>query len=223
MTPDTKVTKAVFQLSPRVTLLPIRHGSGDVAQEVREYLLSEKVDCVAVPLPPSVEDSVEAAISHLPYIQLVLLPEIEQETTYSYIPIDPCQAVIMGIRVALNEDIARAYIDREVSIYEPSAYPTADPYALKKVSLAAYGAAMLPSIPAPTPDTQRWQRMAWMAFRLHELELYYESILCLCPLEDWPWIRMAYQNRTPYEGPDKLQGRPEQFSVHAESLYFVLG
>ena len=133
------------------------------------------------------------------------------------------QAVIMGIRVAISEDIPRAYIDREVLSYESSAFLTADPYALKNVSLAAYGAAMLPSIPPPIPNTQRCQRIAWMAFRLHELELYYESILCICSLEDWPWIRTAFQNRAPYDTPDKLVERPEQFPVHSDSLYFVLG
>ncbi|WP_447971525.1 hypothetical protein [Nitrospira sp. M1] len=220
---DTDKVEAVFHLSPRIRLLPIRHGSGDVAQEVREYLLSKQVDCLAIPLPPSVEESVETAITHLPHIQLVLLPEIQDHVTYSSIPIDPCQAVIMGIRVALNEGIPRAYIDREVSIYEPSAYLTADPYALKHVSLASYGAAMLPSLPVPVVGSQPWQRIAWMAFRLHELELYYESVLCLCSLDDWPWIRTAYQNRAAYETPDTLHGRPESCSVQAESLYFVLG
>ncbi|GJL53860.1 MAG: hypothetical protein NPIRA02_09920 [Nitrospirales bacterium] len=223
MISDNQVTEAAYQLSPRIRLLPVRHGSGDVAQEVREYLLTEPVDCLAIPLPPSVEEPVETAITHLPHIQLVLLPETQEHVMYSSIPIDPCQAVIMGIRVALNEDIPRAYIDREVMVYEPTTYPTADPYALKHVSFASYSAAMLPSLPAPVSGTQRWQRIAWMAFRLHELELYYESILCLCSLDDWPWIRTTYHNRATYETPDTQQGRPESYSVQAESLYFVLG
>ncbi|MGB0911693.1 MAG: hypothetical protein ACPGYT_15140, partial [Nitrospirales bacterium] len=224
MKPENPRTDLVFQLSSRITLLPIRHGSGDVAQEVREYLLKQQVDCVAVPLSPSVEETVEAAISELPQIQVILIQEDGETTsTYSYIPIDPCQPIIMGLRVAMSEQISRAYIDREVATYEPSTYPTSDPYALKSVSLGAYATAMLPSIPTPTPGSQRWQRIAWMAFRLHELELYHESILCLCSLEDWPWIRTAYQHRSPYEAPEKLIGRPEVFSVKKESLYFVLG
>ena len=225
MTPENQNIDAVFQLSPRISLLPIRNGSGDVAQEVREYLVEKKVECLAIPLPPSVEDSVESAVSDLPQIHLVLIPEEKQDThtTYSYIPIDPCQAIIMGIRVAMNEDIPRAYIDREVSVFESSAYPSADPYALKNVSLAAYGAAVLPLIPAPNPGSQRWQRINWMAFRLHELELYHESVLCLCPMEDWAWIRTAYQDRTPYVTPDPLFARPEKYSIRSDSLYFVLG
>ncbi|MDR4502901.1 MAG: hypothetical protein MRJ96_15765 [Nitrospirales bacterium] len=196
-----------------------------MAQEVRDYLLEHPIDCLAVPLPPSIEEAVETAITRLPHIQLVLIQEDGQDDrpSYSFVPIDPCQAVIMGIRVAMSEGIPRAYIDREVKLFEPHAYPMPDPYALKQVSLAAYAAAMLPSLPAPLPDTQRAYRIAWMAFRLHELELYSESILGLCPLEDWPWIRMAYQNRTSYEPHEALTTQPEVFSVKTEALYFVLG
>ena len=62
-----------------------------------------------------------------------------------------------------------------------------------------------------------------MAFRLHELELDYESILCLCSIEDWPWIRMAYQDRAPYQMPEAIEARPALFSVAPDSLYFILG
>jgi len=222
---DRSTLETVFQLSPRVRVLPIRHGSGDMAQEVREALLAHRIDCLAVPLPPSVEDTVEQAIDQLPLISLVVLPEPNREDTiiHSFIPIDPCQAVIMGIRVAIGEHITRAYVDCEVTIFEPSSYFTPDPYALKKVSLAAYASAILPFLHAPQPDSQRWRRITWMAFRLHELELDYESILCLCSIEDWPWLRMAYQDRAPYQTPEALEARPALFSVAPDSLYFILG
>ena len=62
-----------------------------------------------------------------------------------------------------------------------------------------------------------------MAFRLHELELDYGAIVCLCSIENWPWLRMAYQDRAPYEIPEDLEGGPSLFPVAAASLYFMLG
>ena len=223
--PDCSAVETVFHLSPRIRLLPIRHGSGDIAQEVRETLLDQRFDCLAVPLPPSVEQTVEQAIDRLPLISLVVLPEpIQNDTvTHSCIPIDPCQAVIMGIRVAMREAVYRAYIDREVTIFEPTPYFTPDPYALKKVSLAAYASTMLPFLPRPQAGSQRWRRITWMAFCLHQLELDYESILCLCSIEDWPWIRMAYQDRAPYQASESLEGRPALYTVAPDSLHFMLG
>ena len=218
-------SQPAFQLSPRIHVLPVGHGSGDMAQEVRETLLTRQVDCLAVPLPPSVEEPVEQAVERLPFISVVVIPEPDQEGTsmHSFLPIDPCQAVIMGIRVALNEQIDRAYIDREVMVFESTLSASADPYALKTVSLASYASAMLPYSKRPLPGSQRWQRIAWMAFRLHELELDYVSILCLCPMDDWAWLRSAYQDRVPYESHEPIEGRASVFPVAPSSLYFLLG
>ena len=90
----------IFRLTPKIEILPVRHGSGDFAQEIREYLLSRHIDCLAIPLPPSVEHLVEKGISCLPTISLVGIPEAGEleSSSYSYIPIDPCQPII--IRVA---------------------------------------------------------------------------------------------------------------------------
>ncbi|MEE9233145.1 MAG: hypothetical protein V3U07_06790 [Nitrospirales bacterium] len=56
LTPDT-----IFTLSPHIHVLPIVHGSGDMAQMVREIMVSNQIDCLALPLPPSVEPLVEQA------------------------------------------------------------------------------------------------------------------------------------------------------------------
>src|ERR1051326_4771923 len=116
----TAAQEAVLQLSPKIHVLPIIHASGDMAQEVREILIGKSYDCIAVPLPPSVETLVEEAIEALPVIRLVSIPEPphEEMPAVSFIPVDPCQSVIMGLRVAMTEGIARAYIDREVAIFE---------------------------------------------------------------------------------------------------------
>lgn len=221
----TDLSDAILRLSPRIQVLPILHGSGDLAQEVRETLISRPIDCLAVPLPPSVEAALERAVEALPRIHLVVLPEPDRNETptVSFVPVDPCQAVIMGIRVAMGEGIARAYIDRDVTAFEPTPFTAPDPYALKRISLAAYAAALVPSLPAPTPDSQRRLRIDWMAFRLHELELDYASILCLCHVADWPWLREAYRERSPYVAPEPIAQRPSAAPVSPSTLYFALG
>ena len=49
-------------ISPRIRVLPIIHGSGDYAIRVRSEMLERPFDCLAVPLPPSFQDQVEAAV-----------------------------------------------------------------------------------------------------------------------------------------------------------------
>jgi hypothetical protein len=225
MASSSATADSVFRLSARLSVLPILHGSGDMAQEVREFLISRPVDCVAVPLPPSFETSVEQAVDELPAVNVVCCREPEQEDreVVNYVPVDPCQAVIMGIRVAMGEGIPRAYVDREMPTFEPIAFSAPDPFALKHVSVAAYAASMIPSVAVPAADSQQHDRISWMAFQLHQLELEYDSIVCLCHIADWPWLRTAYQERRPYREPQPPSARPERYRVDTETLYFVLG
>src|SRR5258708_6844758 len=108
-----------LKISPRITALPIIHGSGDCALEVRRAMLAQKLDCLALPLPPSFQHDVERAIDHLPSITLVTQAEPLQVSAtdwspdrdadvedgpddelpaVSYVPVDPCQPVIAALR-----------------------------------------------------------------------------------------------------------------------------
>ncbi|MGE0274098.1 MAG: hypothetical protein AB7G68_06070 [Nitrospiraceae bacterium] len=215
----------VFRLSPQIHVLPVLHGTGDVAQEVREFLISRPVDCLAVPLPPSFETAVEQAVADLPAIHVVLCqePDNGDDRVVNYVPVDPCQAVIMGIRVAMGEGIPRAYIDRDVTIFDSGPFTAPDPFALKHVSLAAFAAALASTLPAPALDSRQWDRITWMAFQLHQLELDYRSIVCLCHVRDWPWLRLAYQERRPYREPELPAAGAERYRIDPDTLYFALG
>jgi hypothetical protein len=212
-----------LRIGRRVRVLPIIHGSGDCAIQVREELLEQPYDCLAVPLPPSFQDDVEAAIRHLPAISVVLQPEVDaDEVGFNYVPIDPCQGVIAGLRTAMGERIARAFIDRETPRFEPNYAAFPDPYALKRVRPEAFAAAVLPAIPQPTPG-QHAERIAWMARRLRELEKEYRSILFICSLLDWPWVREAYRRQSEVEEPEPFFAPLQTLPVDARTLTFLLG
>src|SRR2546430_1894337 len=69
------MTSDVLRLGPRITCLPVIHGSGDFAVAVRRLMLEEAFDCVAVPLPPSFQADVERGIEMLPSPTIVTQPE----------------------------------------------------------------------------------------------------------------------------------------------------
>src|SRR3954464_4810883 len=104
MSQDPTPSDAFLTISPRIRVLPIVHGSGDFAVRVREELLERPCDCLAVPLPPSFQEPVEAAVEQLPRVAAVVQPDADGEGA-SYVPIDPCQGVIAAIRTALGERI----------------------------------------------------------------------------------------------------------------------
>ena len=235
------MTLDVLKFGSRITALPIIHGSGDFALEVRRMMLEHRFDCVAVPLPPSFQEDVEESIALLPTPTIVLqrdaggygqawTPDQNDEDDdfdksdgeCSYVPIDPCQGVIMALRVAMGEHIPRQFIDLETSPFVPYSEPLPDPYALKKVSIERFAAAVLPALARPVLE-QRRDRIAHMAARLRELELRYESILFVCSVLDWPWIREAYVEQQPCEVRDAYVSSTEAYEVENDTLVFMLG
>jgi hypothetical protein len=212
-----------LRIGARVRVLPIIHGSGDFAVRVREELLARPYDCLAVPLPPSFQEEVEAAVERLPEIAVVVQRDADgDEPGFSYVPIDPCQGVIAGLRTALGERIPRAFIDLETPHFEPNTGVFPDPYALKRVSPEGFAAAVLPAVPRPQPG-QHTARIAWMARRLRRLEKRHKAILFVCSLLDWPWIRQAYVRRQRVEEAEEFFTSIQTFGVDPRTLIFLLG
>lgn len=219
-----------LRLSDRILVLPVVHGSGDFAVEARRILLSERFDCLAVPLPESFREAVEGGIARLPAITIAVQqepieyqPDVEDQVVpVSYVPIDPCQPVIAALRVAIQERIPRAYIDREVETWTPSALSLPDAYALKKVSVDKFAAASLPAIPRPDSELHR-SRVVVMAERLRELEARFRSILFVCSLAEWPWVKEAYTEKRTSEAVDEEVMPAELYSVEHNGLLFLLG
>lgn len=239
MNADSKV----LTLGRNIKLFPVIHGSGDFAVEVRRLMLAQRFDCLAVPLPPSFQSEVEAAVERLPSVSVVLqrepltafsgattdfrtgVEDEEDEAAFagaSYVPIDPCQPVIAALRIARQERMVRVFIDIETDCFIPREAVLPDPYALKRVRPEQFAAAMLPALPAP--DDDQIVRIQWMANELHRLSAKHESVLCLCNIMDWPWIRDAYNSVIERPAaPDWSETPAETFGVSARTLTFALG
>lgn len=233
----------VFRLGEKISLVPVIHGSADFALEVRRILFENFFDCLAVPLPVSFQMEVESAIDHLPQPTMVtqgpskFFPrqwntELENDDEsgeepdrlLTYVPIDPCQAVVMAVRMAMGQKISRAFIDLESAEFHPLSGVYPDPYALKKASLDKFAAAVLPSIPPPTDDLNI-ARIAHMARELKRLELKHGNILAICSMAEWPWLRDAYKSPSPQKDltDDAALEDAETYEIDSRSLHFVLG
>jgi len=242
----------VFRLGSRATVVPVVHGSGDFAWQIRRLMATGSFDCLAVPLPPSFQSEVEQAILKLPVPQIVLQEERStqhhnpwderSQNAYgdelddasgeeleflrprvaSYVPVDPCQPVIAALRFALEERIPRRFIDLETSCYELYSERMPDAYALKKVSLQQFASAVLPTL--SEPDTPQWRdRIRAMAYNLRELCVDFRNILLVCPILDWPWVRAAFADRELVRPEDDAVSPVERYTVEPETLYFFLG
>ncbi|MFK7777263.1 MAG: hypothetical protein QM501_03930, partial [Gimesia sp.] len=71
----TNPHSSFLKISPQISVLPLIHGCGDFAIEVRRVMLTNQFDCLAVPLPQSFQSDVERSISFLPSITAVAQEE----------------------------------------------------------------------------------------------------------------------------------------------------
>ncbi|MDA1179102.1 MAG: hypothetical protein O2931_09945, partial [Planctomycetota bacterium] len=231
----------ILRIGPHIIAAPIVHGSGDCSLAVRHLMLSHRFDCLAVALPASFQPLVTEAIGLLPTPTIVVQrtrwasvgefagqDEFGPAAEASFVPIDPCQSVIAAIRTALGERLPIRFVDLETDQFRPEEFVSPDPYALKATSLARFAAAILPSMRRPQLEQTR-MRVLHMANELSELQQRYRSILFVCSMCEWPYVREAYQMLNSSTLPkvtlpvaDSVES-PELHQPTLASLYFLLG
>ena len=156
----------IFHLSKKIRFLPVVHGSANFTTIIRDRLLNSSTDCLAVAIPSEFQTSVENGINELPLI--TLSTQQESSGSFNYIPVDPCQPVIMGLRIALQEGIPRKYIDFSCDMYETRKINFPDTYALRNMSYEKFCAALLISVKSPNVGSLHDKRVRWMAYQLHQ-------------------------------------------------------
>ncbi|MFN6208595.1 MAG: hypothetical protein ACK49R_19415 [Planctomycetota bacterium] len=227
----------VLEIGTRVTALPVVHGSGDFAWEVRRLMGQHEFDCLAVSLPAEFQPAVEQGILALPRVSSVVVREEQAASALwtpgressearmpemSYVPIDPCQPVIAALRTAMGERLPRRFIDLPTTRFVPHTRLMPDAFALKFVSIPQYASAVLPFLRAPR--SRQWRaRVNYLAWQLRELAVDYERILFVCGISEWPWVREAFLSPELRRSEPELGSEPQLTEVDAETLYFMLG
>ena len=209
-----------LKLSERIQFLPVIHGSGSFTREIRNQLLALPCDCLAVALPPEFKQTVEEGINLLPNISLSC--QIEQNGGMNYVPIDPSQPIITGLRVAMQEGIPRHFVDWSTESYEKRSVDFPDSFALSQMTYEKFVSTLLLTQRRPQDKNQHFWRARWMAYQLHQLEMEYTNIVFICSILDWPWIKEAYDERLEVSPPQKAEGLPALQGVDKQTLFFAL-
>ena len=185
----------VLKLSNNIHILPLIHGSGSFSREIRDRILSTNSDCIAVALPPEFQNSIEKGLDLLP--QITLSAQLEEDGALNYVPIDPSQPLIAGLRVAKQEGIPRRFVDWSTSNFETRNINFPDTFSLQKITYEKFLSTLLLTLKRPEINSQHDHRVRWMAYQLHCLEMDFSNILFLCSVIDWPWIKaVSYTHLT---------------------------
>src|ERR1035438_3594641 len=126
----------------RYTYFPVVPGRMEFAIVVREAILRDRPQVVAVELPSTLESSYLWAVRRLPQISVIFYADdnqsVEKDDQAIYVPVEPCDPFTEAIRTALEIGAQVEFIDPDLGErpHLPDAYP--DTYALRHIPVDKY-------------------------------------------------------------------------------------
>lgn len=160
-----------------VHALPVLHYRMEFAALVRRAVERLKPDCIALELPPTVEEQFLRGVRRLPQVSVV---SYDAGGRAVHLMVEPADPLAEGARCALEAGIPLSLIDLDMDDYPRFEEPLPDSYAVQRIGLAPYYrevAAAEGSFPPSEHDLRRERGMAW---RLQRLAERHSRILLIC-------------------------------------------
>ncbi|MGD0667223.1 MAG: hypothetical protein ABSB23_06670 [Bryobacteraceae bacterium] len=119
----------------RFTYFPVAPGRLEFAIEVRQAILRERPQVVALELPVSLQPDWIRAVERLPQMSLIFYPEDDDAT---YVLVEPADPFTEAIRTGIEIGAEIVFADPEAGErpHLPDAYP--DPYAIRHIGLERF-------------------------------------------------------------------------------------
>ncbi|MFN0171721.1 MAG: hypothetical protein ACKV22_35350 [Bryobacteraceae bacterium] len=117
---------------------PVVAGRLEFAAAVREALLRERPEVVAVELPSSLEDVYFRAVQRLPEMSAIVYAEGLDSDDAIYIPVEPADPFTEAVRTGLEIGARVEFLDPDTGERPHVAGQYPDTYALKTLGLHAY-------------------------------------------------------------------------------------
>ena len=128
--------KSRFLQWNNVRFVPIVHGKMEFALEVRRQFMEYQPDAIAVEYPSTLKDKIIQGIKRLPFLSAVHYEE--SDGIFTYLILEPADALVEAVRLALESDIPIHFIDRDTEDYPVDFTPMPDAYALTRIGHYRY-------------------------------------------------------------------------------------
>ena len=210
-----------IEQSGNIHALPVCHNRVEFADLVRAAFEVVCPDAVAVELPGSLEPYVLRAIRRLPQVSAILFQDRTGHTVY--LPVEPADPLIEGIRGALERRLPVAFVDVDVDEYPRFRDPIPDPYALLRIGPEAFYRSfvqvMAGRLSAHPLDVRRERGMA---HHLQGLQEKYGRILFICGMAHLPGVLAHLKTRQPQPLERVRREAVQVFNLHPESTQEVM-
>ncbi len=121
-----------------IYIIPTFHSRIEFARLVRTAYFKVFPDVIAIELPDNMRDEVTEGIERLPFLSLIAYADTLNPKKMNFIPIDPGDSIIEGIKIGLEYDVPIEFVDLTVSEYTPTAFNLPDDYSVKKIGLKLF-------------------------------------------------------------------------------------
>ena len=119
-----------------IRLVPILHNRMEFALEVRRQFEEFKPDCVAVEYPDTLGGKIFQGIKRLPLLSVVYYEE--KDGAFTYLVLEPTDAQVEAVRLALSKSVPVHFIDRDTEGYPRNLSHMPDAYAVTRIGLFKY-------------------------------------------------------------------------------------
>jgi len=206
-----------------VHALPVLHYRMEFAHLVRQAINRLKPDCIAVELPPTLQERVIQAVRRLPQISVLSYSVDARHDRTIYLLIEPADPLVEAVRSALDYAIPVHFIDVDLDEYPVQAETLPDSYAVYRLGSADYFRAYRASAAHEQPHREDIRREQGMAYRLQRLAKTSARILFVGGMAHLDRIRQHY-SRPLSEPLDRVRRDDVALhNLHPDSCVEVMG
>jgi hypothetical protein len=203
-----------------ITYFPVVPGRLEFAARLRAYILAKHPDVIALELPSSLEETYTAALERMPQMSVIVIPETDEgieEGQATYIPIEPADAFVEGMRSAQETGAELLFLEPATHNRPHLAQSYPDPYALEKIGLSEYVKVYREQSDSSSEEME--QHAAAMAWKLQGSDPF-ASVLVVVSLNllDALLDAMESPQDEPASERASLFHRAELFNLHPDCL-----
>lgn len=212
-----------MKLSDSLTVIPILHGKTVFSRQIRKLCLEQKFDCIAVDIPEVFSAEIGSAVEKLPYISAVCARD-DKNNVY-YVPADPCDATIEGIRQSFQLHIPYFCVGSPELSEIKGLEPLPDEYASELMGADLYNTLCLHAIGNNSSDSKNELESKYIANRTISLHSSYKKILLIVHFRNFTGTIHHLKKEQSYNA---SFGKPQEYEIterfiNPDHLYFALG
>lgn len=205
-----------------ILAIPSIHSRVYFSLCVREAFETFKPTAILIEQPLNFTLKLRESVSRLPFISMISR-EVNDEAVF--IPIDPCDSIIEGVRLAIDNEIPFFGIDKDLAAFPSNShYLMPDDYLLTKIGLEKFYIEVLNRYSLIHDDVDQ-EREYHMAYKIHQLSKEYENVLVIVGLSHWANILEILKKDKfdePIEEFDEY-GEYNVYNIHKDSNNKILG